>query len=159
MNIKKYFGSYKKSNTTYIKKLMNLFEKAIQPYRNYDSCFFKGNTEFKYLNYLKNCTLNKKQMEPKDVFNYIAPFFQNLPNWGHPGTMINVIPPVNLVSLTGSIYINMFNPNFAEDHYSGCLLTAELEVAKYLSDLVGWDWKKSHGIFTFGGTPSSGCPW
>ncbi|MBO7097108.1 MAG: hypothetical protein J6W11_00525 [Alphaproteobacteria bacterium] len=151
MNIKKYFGTYKKSNTRYVKKLIDVFEKALQPYRTYDACFFRGSTEFRYLDYLKNCELNENVMEPEDVFNYVAPFFQNMPNWSNPGTMINVIPPVNLLSLTGSLYTNMFNPNFAEDHYSGRLLTAELEVAKYLSDLIGWDWKKSYGLFTFGG--------
>lgn len=151
MDIKKYFGTYKKSNTAYIKKLIDSFEKAIQPYRTYDTCFFKGSTEFRYLDYLQNCKLNKNAMKPDDVFSYVAPFFQNIPNWSNPGTMINVIPPVNLLSLTGSLYTNMFNPNFAEDHYSGRLLTAELEVAKYLSDLMGWDWKKSYGLFTFGG--------
>ncbi len=151
MNIKKYFGTYKKSNTGYVKQLMNIFEKALQPYSNYNGCFFKGSTEFRYLDYLEKCHLNEDAMEPKDVFNYVASFFQNIPNWNNPGTMINVIPPVNLLSLTGSIYTNMFNPNFAEDHYSGHLLTAELEVGKYLSNLIGWDWKKSYGLFTFGG--------
>lgn len=151
MDIKKYFGTYKKSNTTYVKKLIDTFEQAIQPYRSYDTCFFKGSTEFRYFDYLKDCELNENAMEPNDVFNYVAPFFQNIPNWSNPGTMINVIPPVNLLSLTGSLYTNMFNPNFAEDHYSGRLLTAELEVVKYLSDLIGWNWKKSYGLFTFGG--------
>ena len=151
MRIKKYFGTYKKSNTVYVKKLMNLFEKSLQPYSNYNGCFFKGSTEFRYLEYLENCQLNENAMEPEDVFDYVAPLFQNIPNWNNPGTMINVIPPVNLLSLTGSIYTNMFNPNFAEDHYSGRLLAAELEVGKYLSDLIGWNWKESYGLFTFGG--------
>ena len=151
MRIKKYFGTYKKSNTAYVKKLMNLFEKSLQPYSNYNGCFFKGSTEFRYLEYLENCQLNENAMEPEDVFDYVSPLFQNIPNWNNPGTMINVIPPVNLLSLTGSIYTNMFNPNFAEDHYSGRLLAAELEVGKYLSDLIGWNWKESYGLFTFGG--------
>ncbi|MBO4294994.1 MAG: hypothetical protein J5896_06090 [Alphaproteobacteria bacterium] len=151
MNIKKYFGTYKKSNVAYVKKLMNIFEKALQPYSNYNGCFFKGSTQFRYLDYLEKCRLNEEAMEPEDVFDYVAPFFQNIPNWNNPGTMINVIPPVNLLSLTGSIYTNMFNPNFAEDHYCGRLLAAELEVGKYLSDLIGWNWKESYGLFTFGG--------
>ena len=151
MNIKKYFGTYKKSNTKYVKKLINIFEKSIEPYRNYDSCFFNGSTEFKYLDYLETCQLNQKTMEPEDVFNYVAPLFQNIPNWNNPGTMINVIPPVNLLSLVGSLYTNMFNSNFAEDHYSGRLLACELEVGKYLSELIGWNWKQSYGLFTFGG--------
>lgn len=66
-------------------------------------------------------------------------------------TMINVIPPVNFASLAGVCFTNIFNPNFAEDHYCGKLLTAELEVTKYLSDLLQWEWEKAHGIFTFGG--------
>ena len=151
MNIKKYFGSYQKSNTAYVKKLIDLFEKAIEPYRTYGKSFFGGSTTFKYSDYLEGCCLNEESMEPKEVFDYVAPLFQNLPNWNNPGTMINVIPPVNLLSLVGTVYTNMLNPNFAEDHYSGRLLAAELELSKYLSNLVGWDWKKSHGLFTFGG--------
>lgn len=151
MNIKKYFGSYKRSNISYVKKLIGIFEKELEPYCAYGKSFFKGSCDFRYLDYLEACSLNEEEMSAEDVFKYVAPLFQNIPNWNNPGTMINVIPPVNLLSLTGSLYTNMLNPNFAEDHYSGRLLAAELEVSKYLSDLVGWDWKKSYGIFTFGG--------
>ena len=45
----------------------------------------------------------------------------------------------------------MYNPNFAQDTYSGMLITSEFEVSKYLCDLIGWNWKKAHGTFTFGG--------
>lgn len=151
MALSKYFGSYKKSNVNYLVKLIKQYEKAIDKYTNYGKPFFKGQNSFKYIKYIQDCELNYEQMSPEEVFEYISPLYQNLPNWINPGTMINVIPPVNLASLAGTCFTNIFNPNFAEDHYSGKLLASELEVSKYLSQLIGWDWKNAHGIFTFGG--------
>lgn len=151
MILNKYFGSYKKSNVNYLIKLIKQYEKAVNKYTNYGKPFFKGKVPFKYMEYIQNCELNYEPMNPEEVFEYISPLYQNLPNWNHPGTMINVIPPVNLASLAGTCFSNLFNPNFAEDHYSGKLLASELEVSKYLSQLIGWNWEKAHGIFTFGG--------
>ncbi len=151
MDVSKYFGSYKKSNLNYLIKLIKQYEKAIDKYTNYAKPFFKGSEDFNYMEYIQNCELNFDHMNPQDVFQYISPMYQNIPNWINPGTMINVIPPVNLASLAGICFTNIFNPNIAEDQYSGRLLTSELEVSKYLCDLIGWDWKNSHGIFTFGG--------
>lgn len=89
---------------------------------------------------------------------HIAPLFQNLPNWSNPGTMINVIPSVNLVGLACSAYSSMYNPNFVQDTFCGLLITAELEVVKYISDLVGWNWELTHGIFTMGGLSTNLYP-
>ena len=43
------------------------------------------------------------------------------------------------------------NPNFAQDTYAGFSILSELEVVKYISDLIGWNYEKSIGVFTFGG--------
>lgn len=151
MNIKEYFGSYKKSNVSYLLKLIKKYEKHVKKYTNYGKPFFKGDDKFNYYEYLNSCELNEDSMKVDEVFKYISPLYQCVPNWVNPGTMINVIPPVNLLSLAGSCFTNLFNPNYAEDNYSGRLLTAELEVVKYISELLQWNWKESHGIFTFGG--------
>ena len=45
----------------------------------------------------------------------------------------------------------MYNPNFAQDTYAGNVIMTELEVTKYVSDLVGWNYMKTYGTFTFGG--------
>ena len=132
MDVSKYFGSYKKSNLNYLIKLIKQYEKAIDKYTNYAKPFFKGSEDFNYMEYIQNCELNFDHMNPQDVFQYISPMYQNIPNWINPGTMINVIPPVNLASLAGICFTNIFNPNIAEDQYSGRLLTSELEVSKYL---------------------------
>lgn len=147
----RYFGSYKKSNINYLLKLIREYEKSVEKYVNYGKPFFKGSDDFHYIDYIRNCELNYESLNPKTVFEYISQLYQNVPNWINPGTMINVIPPVNLPALAGISFTNIFNPNFAEDHYCGRLLTAELEVSKYLSELIGWNWQKSHGLFTFGG--------
>ncbi|GAG82912.1 unnamed protein product, partial [marine sediment metagenome] len=42
-------------------------------------------------------------------------------------------------------------PNLAIDVSCGGLGLTELEMVKHLSSLVGWDWRKSYGVFTFGG--------
>jgi len=149
--MKKYFGDYRKNNTNLLIKFIKNINKHVLLYFSPKYPFFSGNFEFKYHEYLKKRTLNSKSLSVDAVFKDISFLFQNLPNWGNPGTMLNVIPPVNIASLVASFYAGLYNPNFSQDRYSGLLLTSELEVVKYISDLVGWDWEKSHGIFTFGG--------
>ncbi|MCI9586099.1 MAG: hypothetical protein HFH45_05670 [Bacilli bacterium] len=151
MNFKKYFGTYKKSNSKQIINYMNKLDKKISKYYNFGRPFTKGNYDLKYSDYLKDKKLNYNSMSPEETFQQISYLYQNIPNWANPGTMINVIPSVNLVSLAAANVTNSFNSNFAQDTYAGYLIASELEVVKYISDLLGWDYKQSHGIFTFGG--------
>ena len=101
---------------------------VLEEYYNFGKPFFKGNYQLKYERFLEKRSLNDEPLNNKEVFNYIAPYFKNIPNWNNPGTMINVIPPVNLISLAASNIANMYNPNFAQDTYAGMLITTELEV-------------------------------
>lgn len=146
-----YFGNYKKSNQKKIINYMNLLEKSIAPYLDYTQPFTNGDYNLNYGEYLKDKHLNRKLMTPKEVYEYLSYLYQNIPNWSNPGTMINVIPPVNLVAQAAINVTSNFNANFAQDTYAGYLIASELEVSKYMSELLEWDPKKSHGIFTFGG--------
>lgn len=151
MKLNKYFGSYKKNNFFLLRKYMTFFNNELNKYYNFGKPFFKGSYKLNYGDFLKNKKLGVDSELPEQVLKYIAPYFENIPNYNNPGTMINVIPPVNLVSLAVSNIMNLYNPNFAQDTYAGMLINSELEVSKYLSDLVGWDYKNTHGTFTFGG--------
>lgn len=155
MNLKTYFGDYKKSNINQLEDYMNLFEKKLKKFYNFENPFFKSEVEIIYKNYLEKCDLNYESMTPEKIFDYISPLFQSLPNWNNPGTMINVIPPVNLTAMTTSCFSILYNSNFAQDTYAGFLIVSELEVVKYISNLIGWKWLKSAGVFTFGGTGTS----
>lgn len=151
MKINKYFGSFKDNNYNLLKKYMNKFDDELKEYYNFGKPFFKGKYETNYGEFLSNKELNDISLTPEQVFNYIAPYFENIPNYNNPGTMINVIPPVNLVAAAVTNIMSMYNPNFAQDTYAGMLIKSELEVVKYISDLVGWDYRYTHGTFTFGG--------
>ena len=146
------FGSFKNNNTNLLVKYIKEMDKELQKYYQFGTPFFKYETNFSFSKNLVDKTLNYHPIEISDLYKSLAEYFQNLPNWINPGTMINVIPPVNLIALAASTIANMYNPNFAQDSYSGLLLMCELEVSKYLSDLIGWNWHNSHGVFTFGGT-------
>ena len=49
---------------------------------------------------------------------------------------------------------NIFSPNILEGEYSWNIAKTEIESGAMLAQLIGWDPKKSSGIYTFGGT---GC--
>lgn len=152
MKKEEYFGTYKESNA---KKLSNYIEKideSVEKYKNYGKPFLKGKYDYEYAKMLEKKELNKKSMTAEETFNYMADYFQNVVDFNNPGTMINVIPSVNLVSMATTAYAETFNQNFAQDTYSGNLIAAELEVTKYMSDIIGWNWKETYGFFTFGGT-------
>lgn len=152
MKKEEYFGTYEKSNAKKLANYIELLDNNVEKYRNYGSPFFKGNYDYYYYNVLKNKKLNKEPLKAKETFEYMAEYFQNVIDYNNPGTMINVIPSVNIVSMAAAAYSESFNQNFAQDTYSGNLIIAELEVSKYMSDIIGWDWEKSYGFFTFGGT-------
>ena len=145
------FGSFDQSNFAKIVEYANKLQEKVEPYQNYGKPYFKGEPRMDFYKYLEDKKLNEVPLSLDKVFEDIAFLTQNTPNWANPGTMINVIPPVNLASLVASCYAQSLNVNFAQDTYAGFFILAELEVVKYISDLIGWDWTKSAGIFTFGG--------
>lgn len=153
MNVKNVFGDYNGSVT----------EEVLEKIRSIESLKLKADqskTEssiysFNYFDYLKDKTLNEEGMDFEEIAKELVPLFEGLPNWNNPETLLNVIPPANIPALATTLYTKMFNPNFSQDKYTGLLLASELEVVKYLSDLIGWDWTKSMGTFTFGGKGTS----
>ncbi len=110
-----------------------------------------GKMDFKYKSELEKSNIPVSSQNEEDVLNDMSKLFNGAVRWNHDKTMINITPPPTILSVATSTYINLYNPNFAQDQVTGGLAKAELLVIKYLSDLIGWDWKKSLGIFTFGG--------
>lgn len=86
--------------------------------------------------------------------NHSVDFFKGLPNWNHPLTMPNVIPPANIAAIIAAMMTEVFSPNIIEGEYSWDVEFSELESAAMLARLIGWDPETAGGLFTFGG---SGC--
>lgn len=151
-NKSRYFGDLDKSRLPLLIDYISQIDNKLSDLHDYKFPLTKGDYSIDFFKYLKECELNDEPMSPEQLIEYMTYYFQNLPDWVNPGTMINVIPAVNLLSAAEADVAMLFNPNCAQDTYSGNLLVAELEVIKYMSDLIGWDWTQSTGIFTFGGT-------
>lgn len=147
-----YFGQPDASRIGLLNQYQAGMDQRLDAMHDYQNPLISGSYSIDVFAYLKDKHLNSENMQPEAVMDYMMYYFQNLPDWSYPGTMINVIPSVNVLSAAVSNIADFFNPNCAQDTYSGNLLLAELEVIKYMSDLVGWDWIESTGIFTFGGT-------
>jgi len=89
-----------------------------------------------------------------EVINELVGFFNGIPNWNHPQTMCNVVPPPNTASIIGSTLTQIFSPNILEGEYSWNIAKTEIESGAMLAQMIGWDPHKAGGIYTFGGT---GC--
>lgn len=135
----------------YLKKLHS----EIHQYITDGGCCIQGDQIENYFEELKNTKLSDDPVDTDVVLEEIAALTAGLPIWNHPGTMLNVIPPVNLAATAAGTLMDVLNVNYSQGHYSGNLMLAELKVVKYISDLVGWDWRKSAGLFTFGGKGTS----
>ncbi len=95
------------------------------------------------------------KMETVDrVVEQSVQLFQGLPNWNHPLTMPNVIPPANIAAIISAMMTEVFSPNIIEGEYAWNVEVSELESAAILARLIGWDATKAGGLYTFGG---SGC--
>jgi L-2,4-diaminobutyrate decarboxylase len=96
-----------------------------------------------------------EHMKPlPDVIKELVGFFNGMPNWNHPQTMCNVVPPPNTASIIGSTLCQVFSPNILEGEYSWNIAKTEIESGAMLAQMIGWDPQTSGGIYTFGGT---GC--
>ena len=89
-----------------------------------------------------------------EVIEETVGLFSGMPNWNHPQTMANVIPPANTAAIIGAALAGVFSPNIVEGEYSWNVAKSEIESAAMVAQMIGWDPHRSGGIFTFGGT---GC--
>ncbi len=102
----------------------------------------------------KDVRLGEKMQPLNHVIKDLVGLFNGMWNWNHPQIMCNVVPPSNTASIIGSTLTNIFSPNIIEGEFSWNIAKTEIESGAMLADLIGWDPKKSGGIYTFGGT---GC--
>ena len=73
-------------------------------------------------------------------------------NWGHPNCQPQVTPPASIASIIGTLLSSICNPNLCSEESAGRTTEAEARVAAMTAELVGYDAKRSAGIFTFGST-------
>jgi len=133
-----------------IAQYLAMFADGTLKYVDENRATLKGGVE-RYKKFLDAESLPVNSECPEEVVKQLSKYFQRAVQWEKAETMINITPPANLVSIASSAYVNLFNPNFAQDEVSGYLLATELVVTKFLAELVGWDVKKAGGVFTFGG--------
>jgi glutamate/tyrosine decarboxylase-like PLP-dependent enzyme len=88
----------------------------------------------------------------EEVTRLLMSYCQGMPIWGHPNAQVNVIPPSTIPSITAVIAASIYNPNLIWDAYSVHFTEAEIKAVAMLSDLIGYDPRRSGGVFTFGGT-------
>lgn len=142
--------SNRQETITSITNYINTLNGYVSNYHNDKSALLKGERKH-YKEFLDLETLPIESLEADEVLRSLSQYFQRCVQWEKPETMINITPPANILSIASASYANLYNPNFAQDEPAGFLLATELAVIKFLSQMVDWDYKKSGGVFTFGG--------
>lgn len=150
MDIENYFISNAWEGTEKMSSICEFLNSQVKQYIDTSRPLLDGEINT-YYSLIKDKQLPLNMSEANEVLKEFSKFFQRSIIWQHPGAMINITPPANLVGIAAAFYTALFNPNFAQDESSGYLMSTELIVSKYLSELVDWNWEKSLGIFTFGG--------
>lgn len=102
----------------------------------------------------KDVQLNEEMQPLEVVIDELVNFFNGMPNWNHPQTMWNVVPPSNIAAIIGTTLCSIFNPNIIEGDSSWNVARTEIESAAMVAQLIGWDPHQAGGVFTFSGT---GC--
>lgn len=151
MKVNKYFSKSKDESVKQIVDILEVLNANVNEHiTNSEKPILDGNIGL-YNAFLKDKHIPENAREITSVLSEFSKFFKRSVIWENPGTMINITPPANIPSIATAFYASLFNPNFAQDEPSGYLMTTELLVSKYLSELCGWNPKKARGIFTFGG--------
>ena len=136
-------------------KVLKYFMKLDNDIKKYivnDNPYMGGNFEKNVKKFLEGKSINTNIGDVDSLFEVMAEYFRGTTRWHHPYVMNNIKTPVNLLSLVVGYHCMLLDPNLAGDTNCGQIAFAELEVIKYLSDLIEWNWEKSGGYFTFGGT-------
>ena len=150
MNLEKYFSRNKAKGTKQILETFSELDAKVNDYINSEERpILDGDIDF-YKKMINDKHLPKGINNVSNVLDEFSKMFKRSVLWENPGALINITPPANIVSIVTSFYASMYNPNFAQDESSGYLMTTELLVSKYLSEILGWNSSKARGIFTFG---------
>lgn len=150
MELEQLFCKDKKESVKLMNELCSDLNDKVSNYISDKRPILDGEIDL-YKTIIDNKQLSKEPRNVEEVLEDFSKLFKRAVVWENPGTMINITPPANIVSIVTSFYTSLYNPNFAQDESSGYLMATELIVSKYLSDLSEWDNKKARGIFTFGG--------
>lgn len=151
IKLKKYFLDPKTDDCGELIKQVRVLDGAIKKLGKANQARIPGVVSEKYEDYLKKSSIPETNQNPEKVMKEISSLFKGAVRWHHPGTMINITPPPLIPAIAASTMTMLFNPNLAIDVSCGGLSVTELEVVKHMSSLVGWDWRKAFGVFTFGG--------
>ena len=146
------FLNYKNDSTEKLEEYFNQLRLLIKEKTNFDSPYISGKFPKNIIDFLEDKCMKNDISNPRDVIREMSQYFSGTTRWHHPYVMNNIKTPVNIVALAVIFNAIMIDPNLAGDTNCGQVAYAELEVIKYISVLIGWDWKKSGGYFTFGGT-------
>ena len=110
----------------------------------------KKNVNYERL--LQGAAFPGKMSSEDDVIDAVAKLYEGVVLWSHPLVQVNVVPPPTTVSIAAAALAARYNENAIWDHYSMSAAQSEVLATGMLADLVGYDQKKTGGLFTFGGT-------
>lgn len=150
-NYQDYFVSSNFDDVERIQNLVSLtFEKFLEKH-NINGPVISPDFSLKYKEFPIKMSIPLLTQDPDSVLDKIIILFKNCVNWGAPGAMFNVTPPVNILGVAINVLTTLLNPNLAEDRSGGLTAYAEQEVVKCLGSLIKWDPKKTTGMACFGG--------
>ena len=98
------------------------------------------------------CTVQEHMQTVESVSRELVDHLEGMFIWGHPRSQINVIPPPCIPGILGTLLPAIYNPNICGEEASRGVAFAEAEVISMTAALMGYDPKRSGGVFTFGGT-------
>ena len=151
MELEKFFTRNKAGGTKRIINVLSELDEKVNKYISKEEIpILDGTIDF-YKKIVDKKHLPQGVNEISDILDDFSKLFKRSVLWETPGTLINITPPANIISIVAAFYTSLYNPNFAQDESSGYLMATELIVSKYLAEMVGWNVSKARGIFTFGG--------
>ena len=77
--------------------------------------------------------------------------FEGRIRWNSPYTLLNIAPAPLLITIAATTVASLYNQNALWDFTSGDIIFFEKKVIKALTELIGWDFKLSEGLSTYGG--------
>ena len=111
MKLDNYFLKNKEESPQKIDKIFReLNDNVIKYVADNKRPILDGKIDF-YNNLIANKHLTTNPKEISEVLEDFSKMFQRTVVWENAGTMINITPPANIVSIVTAYYTSLFNPN------------------------------------------------
>lgn len=130
-----------------VRLIANTFENL--PVVQTPTSLYLGKEDYSFLDDFKEIPLCPQA--PQLILEKSSQILNGQMRWNVPSMLYNIDPSIMFSPIVASTFTNLYNPSAMSSIYCAGYIEMEKQIVSQLSSLIGWNDRKSSGVFTPGG--------